>query len=152
MRFVERFRAAERRAPIEPGAPSLECRLDRRLRHEAVEWACSHPREAVQLSLVKLARMWNLWPNDRAFSSWPIRLIVLFTYVPLGILGIMGTARTIGRGWPYWLCWLPAVYLTLLHMVFVSSVRYREPAMLPLAAVAAVAICALWDKGVSLRP
>jgi hypothetical protein len=35
------------------------------------------------------------------------------------------------------LCCLPAVYLTLLHVVFVSSLRYRDPAMLALLALAA---------------
>ena len=33
-------------------------------------------------------------------------------------------------GWPLLLCLLPAVYYTGLHMVFVSSIRYRQPAMM----------------------
>ena len=41
------------------------------------------------------------------------------------------------RDWPYLLCILPAVYFTLLHIVFVSSIRYRQPAMLPLIVLAA---------------
>jgi 4-amino-4-deoxy-L-arabinose transferase-like glycosyltransferase len=151
MRFVERFRAEEQRTPTGPGRERLEWRLDRRLRREALAWAASHPGEAFRLSLVKLGRMWNLWPNDAAFSSWTIRLIVLFTYFPLVIFAIIGAARTVRAGWPYWLCWLPAVYLTLLHMVFVSSVRYREPLMLPLAALAAWTMCAVWEKGSSLK-
>jgi hypothetical protein len=59
------------------------------------------------------------------------------TYVPIMILAITGAARTIRRGWPYVLCWLPAVYLTGLHVVFVGSIRYRVPAMLTLAVLAA---------------
>jgi hypothetical protein len=41
------------------------------------------------------------------------------------------------------MCWLPAVYLTLIHLVFVSSVRYREPAMLGVIVLAAV-VAAGW--------
>ncbi len=141
MDFVARFEAEERQAeektPADRREP-LEWRLDHRLREEALTWARANPGRAMQLAGVKFLRMWNVWPNEpRLSASWPVCLAVFFTYTPLLILAIMGAWRTVGRGWPYILCCLPAVYLTLLHVVFVSSIRYRDPAMLALLALAA---------------
>jgi hypothetical protein len=141
MDFVAQFEAAEQQAEKQSPASrgeSLEWRLDRRMRHDALDWAWTHPGRALQLAGVKFLRMWNVWPNEpRLSASWPICLAVFFTYTPLLILAIMGAWRTVGRGWPYILCCLPAVYLTSLHVVFVSSIRYRDPAMLALLALAA---------------
>jgi len=117
-----------------------EYREDRHLRAESLGWARRHPGRVLQLAGIKLVRMWNVWPNEAVFSAWPIRLAVLLTYVPVIVLAAVGIGRTIRWGWPYVLCWLPAVYLTLLHVVFVSSIRYRQPAMLALMVLAAGAV------------
>ncbi len=82
------------------------------------------------MAAIKFVRLWNVWPNERSMSTWPVRIAVAATYIPILILGLVGAVGTTRRGWPYVLCWLPAVYLTLLHVVFVSSIRYRQPAML----------------------
>ncbi len=141
MDFVKRFEAEEAQAEKQPPADrgeSLELRLDRRMRDDALAWARANPGRALQLAGVKFLRMWNVWPNEpRLSASWLAGFAVFFTYTPLLILAIMGAWRTVGRGWPYILCCLPAVYLTLLHLVFVSSIRYRDPAMLALLALAA---------------
>jgi hypothetical protein len=141
MDFVRRFEAEQRQAEQQPRAnagESLELRLDRRMRDDALAWAWANPGRALHLAGVKFLRMWNAWPNEpRLAANWAVCLAVFFTYTPLLILAIMGARRTVGRGWPYILCCLPAVYLTLLHVVFVSSIRYRDPAMLALLALAA---------------
>ena len=63
--------------------------------------------------------------------------MVLVTYVPLMLVAGLGLRRAASFDWPVVLCWLPAVYFTLLHTVFVSSIRYRQPAMLGLIVLAA---------------
>ena len=115
----------------------FEYRLDRRKRDAALQWAGDNPLRVVQLAGVKFLRIWNVWPNEPAFSSWPIRFVFMVGYAPILILTLVGVWRTVGRGWPYVLCWLPAVYFTLLHMVFIGSIRYRGPVMLGLIVLAA---------------
>jgi hypothetical protein len=137
MRFVETFAALERAEPPQATDDVFEYRLDRRMADSALNWAWAHPGRAGQLAWIKFTRIWNVWPNETAFRSWPARLILLFTYVPLLVLSLIGAWRFTAWGWPYTLAWLPAVYLTMLHVVFVGSIRYREPAMMALAVLAA---------------
>jgi hypothetical protein len=120
-----------------PRDVALEVELDRQFRAAAWTFARDNPAGVVRLAGVKLLRMWNVWPNEPSFAAWPIRLATLLSYAPVMILGIVGAIGTIRRGWPYVLCWLPAVYFTLLHVVFVGSIRYRQPALLGLMVLAA---------------
>jgi len=137
MRFVPELTARER-AEGGPNSPDIfEVRVDRRMWDESIAWAKQHPAETLRLAGVKLLRMWNFWPNEPAFRGWGMRLVLLATYLPLVVLGIVGAWRYTRRGQPYALAWLPAVYLSLLHVVFVSSIRYRESAMIALTVLAA---------------
>lgn len=149
MYFVSEAIVAQRQAESRRGGPlaaTFEWRLDRSLRRAAWHWAAEHPGEVLRLAGRKFIRMWNLWPNEPQFSSWPVRLMFAGSYVPVMLLALWGLVRTIDRPWPYALCWLPAVYFTGLHMVFVSSIRYRQPAMLPLLVLAASALVG-WAQG-----
>ena len=139
MSFVSRFEREQRnRKGVEDGeADSFEYQLDRRMCQESIAWARAHPRRVLELAAIKLIRMWNVWPNEPRLSSWPIRLTVLVTFTPILALGIWGAVMTLRGGWPYILCWLPAVYFSLLHTVFVSSIRYRQPPLMLLIVLAA---------------
>ncbi|MEX0711013.1 MAG: glycosyltransferase family 39 protein [Pirellulales bacterium] len=138
MSFVPRFEALER-ANAAAGEP-FEYRLDRRMRNEAIEYARNNPGRALALAAIKAARMWNVWPNEPISGGWLVGLVMLLTYVPALGLALAGAWKYRRLGWPYALCWLPAGYLTLLHMIFVSSIRYREPAMLALLVLSAATV------------
>lgn len=137
MSFVPRVIAEEQAQGGHPGDEGFEYRLDRRFLRRAIDWAAANPGQVLRLAAVKFLRMWNVWPNETAFRSWVVRTAIAATYVPLLALALVGVWRYTPLGWPYVLAWLPAVYLTLLHVVFVSSIRYREPAMLALVVLAA---------------
>jgi len=125
----------EAAAPRDP----FEYRLDRRMFAAAATWARQHPLDVARLAALKFARLWNVWPNEAQFRSWPMRLAVLVTYAPVLVLAMVGAWQFRRRGWATAVCWLPAAYLTLMHMVFVSSLRYREPPLLALLVLTAAA-------------
>jgi 4-amino-4-deoxy-L-arabinose transferase-like glycosyltransferase len=145
MRFVPRFIAEQRAADTRNPAPAglFEDRLDRGLRDAALAWARANPQRVLELAATKFARMWSPLPNAGEFQSLWLRVALAATYTPVLALALVGAWRYFGRGWPVWLCLLPACYFTALHVIFVSSIRYRQPAMLPLIVLAA-AVLAHW--------
>ncbi len=145
MRFVERFTRDEHlrdaQNPPAVGSEPFEVRLDRQHAECGARLGGRSSRTSLQLAAIKFMRTWNVWPNEPGLRSWPMRLLVAATYLPLLGCGIWGVVRFTRRGFAYALCWLPAAYFSMLHMIFVGSIRYREPAMIALAALAAGAIC-----------
>ncbi len=109
-------------------------------RDEALAWARAYPGRTLQLAAIKFRRLWNPWPNEPKLQSVWLKIMVAATYLPLLCLSLWGIVRYGFRGWPYALCWLPAVYFTLLHVVFVASIRYREPAMIAMMPLAAAVL------------
>ena len=150
MRFVPQFEATQRAAdaanPPAASEPPFEVRFDRMLRDEALRWAAANPSQALQLAGVKLRRMWNIWPNEPQFRSWLVRLAVFGSYTPILLLALVGAWRFGDRGRDVLLLVLPAVYFSLLHAVFIGSLRYRQPAMLTLAILAAAALVSFYDR------
>ncbi len=142
------------------GADEVE--RDRRCRAAAWEWARAHPGEAARLAWVKFRRTWSVTINAPGYSGWRYRAVGWMTVAPVYVLAAVGAARLWRRGGARFsaagwggravLAWLLAVpvYFTLVHMVFVGSVRYRVPAMPFLFVLAAVGLAG-W-AGAGRRP
>ena len=105
---------------------------------------------AVNLAGIKFLRTWNIWPNEPGLRAWPLRLAVAATYLPLLILGLWGAVGSRGAAGRMCSAGLPAPYFALLHMIFVGSIRYREPAMIALIPLAAGVIERVAGSGNSL--
>ena len=146
--FRYKFIAEEREASktLSPDADDFEVRLDRRMKTAAVEWAKTHPTEALKLAWVKFLRLWNLWPNEPSFSSPPVRLALLVSFGPVLIFALLGAFLVRRDGFVFWLLWIPAVYLSIIHSIFVGSIRYRIPIMPSLMVLAAVTGIALLEQ------
>lgn len=147
MRFTPRFIAEQKaadEAAVGPFPDTFEERLDRRQRDAALAWAKTHPGRVVELMVIKLGRMWSPLPNAREVGGTLVRAATCSAYVPLMLLAVWHTARRWRTEAGDWILWLPAIYLTNLHVVFVSSLRYRQPALLPLIALAVGGLGEWW--------
>lgn len=120
-----------------PLESTLEYRLNQLATREAVSWARSNPSQVLQLALAKFQKTWGLWPDGGQTGSPAIRLALTvgcFSTLLLATVGMVAIFRK--TLWLAAICWLPCLYFTLLHMVFVGSIRYREPGVFLLSALA----------------
>jgi hypothetical protein len=101
------------------------------------------PNRIIRLGFVKLGRTWNPVLNTAEYQSAAVRFIFAAWYIPVYILialGIYARRRETG----VWINLLiPALALSLIHSVFVGSVRYRLGAIPALAILAAMGAHAL---------
>lgn len=102
---------------------------DAHLTRDALSFAREHPGRVLRLAVVKLARYWSPWPNAAGIRSLPVVIVTTLVTLPiygLILLGIWDRRRdaralVVLAG--------PLLYFCAIHMVFVSSVRYRLPGM-----------------------
>ena len=111
-----------------------ESRRDLAWTHRAFTDMVKHPLRVVKLGFVKIARTWSPWLHARGYASVWLNIVLTLWYTPLFILAIIGLFR-----YPVWsplfgVLLVPIVYFTLMHAVFLGSVRYRVPVM-PLVVV-----------------
>ncbi len=130
----------------EPLVSTLEYRINSRAQQAAATWAWTHPTEVLVLAGKKFLKIWSLWPDGGQINSTATRLAITLSSFSVLLLALWYGRTLLGRfDWFYAICFVPSIYFTLLHMVFVGSVRYREPAILVLIPLAACGI-ARWAR------
>jgi hypothetical protein len=106
-----------------------EVQWDRYFRDRAWAAARQDPSRVLILAWRKLLRTWSPTPNVQEYrrglaaavsGAWMVLLL------GLAAIGLWARRRA-ARAWLVLL--LPVILVTLLHMVFVGSVRYRVPTM-----------------------
>lgn len=134
-------------------ASMSEYDMDRNYKQRAWQYAFDHPGRAIELAFIKAYRYWKPWPNASQFGGAGQGLAVALHAVPLFLLTLIAFARglTTHAASPLRIqlplilivTAAPIVYFGLIHMLFVSSLRYRLPLEYPLAATAAYAVSSL---------
>lgn len=118
-----------------------EVQRDQRLRELAIDQMTRHPRRVLELAWIKFRRMWNPFPNVAEYRGGLAGLASVLYTVPLLVAFLAGSwMLRRNRRWIV-LLWLPILYFTLVHCIYVGSVRYRVPLM-PLAALGAAGLLA----------
>lgn len=104
------------------------------------------PWRIVKLAGRKLARMWNPVPNVETYRSPWVRAVGATWSIPTFALALWGAVHCAARSRSALLLLLPAIYLCLLHSLFVGSIRYRLSAVPLLHVLAGVSVVALWAR------
>ena len=107
------------------------------LARQARVFVLGHPQRAVKLAFLKLGRLWSPMPLSEQYSTSAYRSVALLYCVPFDLLVLAGLIR--GGLSPRTKVFLliPAIYLTVVHMASVGSLRYLLPAFPPMSVLAA---------------
>jgi len=115
-----------------------EVERDRALRRLAIEQMREDWGRVLRLAGVKFLRTWSLTPNVGSYRSGVAGFVsAAFMLVVLAAAAV-GLCRTRPKWKLHLILWLPVVYFTLVHCMFVGSLRYRVPLM-PLVEITAAA-------------
>lgn len=115
-----------------------EVTQDATLRRLAVDFARTHPGRALELAAIKATRFWSPWPNAETLRSPAVAWGSAAVTLPLFGLVALGAWDRRRDGRALVLLLGPLVYFMALHMVFVSSIRYRIPGFFPALGLAAI--------------
>jgi hypothetical protein len=120
--------------------------MNKSYRQRAWQFAFANPGRAFQLTLIKARRYWSIVPNADQFAdrrlSWGLGL----STAPLLVFAAIGgwfsrrdvVLLALSAG--------PVVFFAAVHLLYVSSIRYRLPAEYPLWVLAAIGLEAVWRR------
>ena len=107
------------------------------------------PVRIVRLIPVKLARTWSPIPNAGDLQSPIIRVLFGIWYIPLGAMVLAGIWSIKGNWVTLSGLLIPAVCVSVIHSVYVGSLRYRVgaiPTLAILASLGLVMVISRWGK------
>jgi len=129
-----------------------ELEWDAHFRREAWSVIRAEPDRIARLGLQKLRRTWSLTPNVEAYRRGAVAWVGAVWTAGVLFLAALGwwRYRHATRAWLVLL--LPVVAFTLLHMLFVGSVRYRVPLMPMMEVAAAAGLAGILARGPAKPP
>ena len=119
---------------------------DRYLTKATLRVIVENPSRFFKLLGIKFVRFWNIVPNYKGFSSFLYNMVSLLSYPPVIITGIYGMFLTKRKWRRFLVFYLSFFSFTLIHMIFVGSIRYRVPVMPFMIIFSSYTLSWMWEK------
>jgi 4-amino-4-deoxy-L-arabinose transferase-like glycosyltransferase len=119
---------------------------DAALTRRAIQFARTHPPRVLELAVIKLLRYWSPWPNAEEYHAPALAVVSTVVVVPFYLLFLAGVWHRRCDLRALVLLAGPLLYFCAVHLVFVSSVRYRVAGELPAMALAAMGLKPIVDR------
>jgi len=128
---------------------------DRLLQDAAIKYIRQEPKRFFEMALVKFFRFWRLTPYTPLVKQNSLALITTISLLPIIFFAFV-TLIIRREKFKYFTPILGfAVYLTMIHMITLASIRYRYPLEPLLIVIAAPSIVIIWNlilgKGMPIR-
>lgn len=110
---------------------------------EAKQYIVENPGRFIELAVLKFKRYYNVVPNAEGFNRGLYKWISILSYGVILALALYGTIVTRKEYKKLFPIYLLFVYFTLIHIIIITSLRYRlplEPFMILLASTGIVSI------------
>ncbi len=118
---------------------------ERLLRDAAIKYIRQDPKRFFEMALVKFFRLWRLTPYAPQVKQSSLALITTLSLFPI-IFFAFATLITRRERFKYLTPILGfVVYLTMIHMITLASIRYRYPLEPLLIVIAAPSIIIVWN-------
>ena len=127
-----------------------EAEQDAFLTKWVINYILKNPKKILELSFIKFMRFWNVSLNYETLRKHPVNKIIIFFNIFVYLFAAAGFFW--GEKRKVLLILTPVFYFTLLHLIFLGSVRYRVPVMPYLEILAASGILYLWEWRGRLLP
>ena len=115
---------------------------------DGVDYAQDHAGRVPLVLAARLGRVWSVFhpfqiPEGRSPRVQKLGVIAFFLMLPLGVFGALALRR---RGVGVWILAAPFVVVTVTALLTYGNVRFRQPAEVSLAVLAAVGLDSLWRQ------
>jgi len=128
-----------------------EIELDQYWRQKAYQAIRNDPARFMKLAIKKFFRMWSITINYQSAHPVLYNTVSIMFYLPIFLLLMASFFYAKDKWQSCLILMIPIVYKSMIHMVFIGSVRYRVPLMPYVSIMAAFALVQIFHTNSKMR-